>query len=273
MPPCDKQQPESLDSTTWTAIDELAITIHGQRDIDMLQTATLKGIEGLVPHRIAMFDLIELDSHGVPAYIHPVCTSMDERAIKDYYERYAAMDYTTWSFDLGKVGVYRDLDLVDVARRDTTPIYREWMEPQDVYFGCTATLACHERPLGSITLFRERAAGDFTDLELTVLLKVARHASIALDNLCPRGIKLEAQNNTGPLDDLIATHGIQPREAEVLRLMLAGKTNRQMADELFISESTVKKHVNAVYRKLGVKNRLGLMAAVRDIDRRSDPGE
>lgn len=266
MPPCDKPSLPSIEGSVWNAIDELALAVHGQRDIDALQATTLKGIAELVPHRIAMFDLIELDAHGVPAYVHPACTGMDGRAIDDYYERYAAMDYTTWSFDLTKVGVYRDLDLVDVTRRDATPIYREWMEPQGVYFGCTATLACHGRPLGSITLFRERAAGDFTDLELAVILKVARHVSVSLDNLYPQGIKLGEQDDASPLDALTKARGIQPREANVLRLMLAGKTNRQMAEELFISESTVKKHVNAVYRKLGVKNRLGLMAAVRELE-------
>ena len=48
---------------------------------------------------------------------------------------------------------------------------------------------------------------------------------------------------------------------------LDGKTNKQMANELFISESTVKKHVNAIYRKLGVSNRLGLMTATQNIPR------
>lgn len=40
-----------------------------------------------------------------------------------------------------------------------------------------------------------------------------------------------------------------------------------MANALFISESTVKKHVNAIYRKLGVSNRLGLMTAMQNIPR------
>ena len=266
MPPCDKHQTVELTSTTWDSLNELALTLHEQRDIDAFQAQTLKGVAGLVPHRIAMFDLIEQDRHGAPVYIHPASRGMDAQALGDYYDRYAAMDYTTWSFDLHRVGVYRDLDLVDVERRDATPIYREWMEPQGVYFGCTATLAHAETPLGSITLFREHEAGDFTDDELEALFEIARHVSIALANLYPGGIKISASSAFDPLDDLIAAHDIQPREAEILRLMLVGKTNRQMADELFISESTVKKHVNAVYRKLGVKNRLGLMSAVREIE-------
>lgn len=267
MPPCNKQQTIELDSTTWTALNELALAIHASHGVDMLQKETLEGTTGLVPHRIAMFDLIEAASSDAPRYVHPASSGMDDRALNDYYNRYAAMDYTTWSFDLHKVGVYRDLDLVDVERRDATPIYRKWMEPQGVYFGCTATLAHNDSPLGSITLFRERTAGDFTDTELAILLEIARHASLALANLYPRGIKLTQTEDTNHLNAFITEHNIQPREAEVMRLMLGGKTNKQMANELFISESTVKKHVSAIYRKLGVSNRLGLMTATQNIPR------
>ena len=93
------------------------------------------------------------------------------------------------------------------------------------------------------------------------------HASLALANLYPRGIKLTQTEDTNQLNAFITEHNIQPREAEVMRLMLDGKTNKQMANELFISESTVKKHVNAIYRKLGVSNRLGLMTATQNIPR------
>lgn len=60
--------------------------------------------------------------------------------------------------------------------------------------------------------------------------------------------------------NLVENAGINPREAEILQLMIDGCTNRQMAATLFISESTVKKYVNAIYHKLGVSNRMGLAA-------------
>ncbi len=46
------------------------------------------------------------------------------------------------------------------------------------------------------------------------------------------------------------------RELEVLRLIAEGKSNREIAKELFISEKTVKNHVHNIYRKLGVDDRL-----------------
>lgn len=45
------------------------------------------------------------------------------------------------------------------------------------------------------------------------------------------------------------------REVEVLRLMAAGRTNQQIADELVISTGTVKSHVKRVLRKLRATNR------------------
>jgi LuxR family maltose regulon positive regulatory protein len=46
------------------------------------------------------------------------------------------------------------------------------------------------------------------------------------------------------------------RELEVLRLIVAGLSNPQIAQELVIAVSTVKSHVNHIYGKLGVKNRI-----------------
>lgn len=51
------------------------------------------------------------------------------------------------------------------------------------------------------------------------------------------------------------------REAEVLGLVVAGRTNPEIARELFLGVSTVKSHVNAVFAKLGVTDRRAAIAA------------
>ena len=48
---------------------------------------------------------------------------------------------------------------------------------------------------------------------------------------------------------------LSEREREVLDLIAAGSTNREIAEQLFLSPHTVKEHTSAVYRKLGVRNR------------------
>jgi DNA-binding NarL/FixJ family response regulator len=48
---------------------------------------------------------------------------------------------------------------------------------------------------------------------------------------------------------------LSPREIEVLRLIVAGRTNREIADELVLSVRTVERHILHVYEKLGARNR------------------
>jgi DNA-binding CsgD family transcriptional regulator/tetratricopeptide (TPR) repeat protein len=58
----------------------------------------------------------------------------------------------------------------------------------------------------------------------------------------------------------IAAGGLSEREAQVLRLVATGKTNRAIADELYISEKTVARHVSNIFDKLGVSSRAGATA-------------
>ncbi len=51
------------------------------------------------------------------------------------------------------------------------------------------------------------------------------------------------------------TAGFTPREVEVLGLVAAGMTNAQVAQRLFLSPRTVQRHLNSIYRKLGVSSR------------------
>ncbi|MEC4676308.1 MAG: helix-turn-helix transcriptional regulator, partial [Nitrospirota bacterium] len=49
------------------------------------------------------------------------------------------------------------------------------------------------------------------------------------------------------------------RETEVINLIIKGKSTREMAESLFISESTIKTHLRHIYDKAGVKNRIELL--------------
>ena len=49
--------------------------------------------------------------------------------------------------------------------------------------------------------------------------------------------------------------GLSQREVEVLRLVALGKSNREIGDELVITEGTVRRHVSNVYQKIGANNR------------------
>jgi LuxR family transcriptional regulator, maltose regulon positive regulatory protein len=59
---------------------------------------------------------------------------------------------------------------------------------------------------------------------------------------------------------------LSEREREVLQLIAAGKTNRQIASELFVGVGTVKTPLNHLYRKLDAHSRTQAVARARDLD-------
>jgi NarL family two-component system response regulator LiaR len=49
--------------------------------------------------------------------------------------------------------------------------------------------------------------------------------------------------------------GVTPRELEILELIAAGLSNREIAERIFVSENTVKTHLSRLFDKLGAKRR------------------
>ena len=66
------------------------------------------------------------------------------------------------------------------------------------------------------------------------------------------------------LAERMGTEDLTPREAEVLEQIVSGKSNKEIASELAITEATVKTHINTLLSKLGVADRTqAATAAIR----------
>lgn len=102
-----------------------------------------------------------------------------------------------------------------------------------------------------------------------VLASMQSGASSHIDKTAPIGellqaIKLSANKplsfTARKLTDAIAAKnkgvGLTPREIEILEKLPSGDTILQMAAALFVTESTIKTHLSAIYRKLNAENRV-----------------
>lgn len=104
-----------------------------------------------------------------------------------------------------------------------------------------------------------------------------REAVTALESLLALGAHAEAERARRVVDATptgsLAVHGVTAREREVLGLVADGLTNRQIAEQLVVSEHTIHRHVSNVMRKLGARSRTAAATqAVREglLERRGD---
>lgn len=75
-------------------------------------------------------------------------------------------------------------------------------------------------------------------------------------------IKNQSKNNSKEIDSLI--NELTNRQREVYDLIINGKTNKEIIAELFIEQSTLKSHINQIYRKLNIKTRSELKSKLND---------
>ncbi len=99
-------------------------------------------------------------------------------------------------------------------------------------------------------------------LAMKLLRRIAQEEEAVPREVPPTNEAAEEEPRRSPTAPLPS--GLTPRETEVLGHLARGKTNRQIGEELHLSLSTVKRHLECIISKLGVSDRT--QAAVRAIE-------
>lgn len=81
-----------------------------------------------------------------------------------------------------------------------------------------------------------------------------------------RVLKLQVDGNSANIrEEHFNRHNLTKTEREICQMIIVGKSNKEIADVLHISEETVKKHIYNTFRKLKVKNRAALIYKLQSI--------
>lgn len=98
---------------------------------------------------------------------------------------------------------------------------------------------------------REEQQANKNQLEVLVKQKMDQYLAMIHEK--------ENSSEDNQVIDFCKYYQMTKRESEILRLVLKGKKNQEIADELFISVGTVKSHIYSIYKKLAVDRRSQLM--------------
>ena len=170
-------------------------------------------------------------------------------------------DYRARTGDLRAVTMS---DVIGRRRYHELPIFREYFRPAGIDYmidlGLPTTLRRHR----SFILFREAGAGDFCERDRGVLEMLRPHlyrleAHAALRRRLSEALRAQ----DGDDDESNVYADLTAREREIIELVAEGKTNAQIAAQLWVAPSTVKKHLEHVYEKLGVGGRTAAATLAR----------
>jgi DNA-binding CsgD family transcriptional regulator len=131
-------------------------------------------------------------------------------------------------------------------------LYTDYLRPTAIEYQIAFKLSSATDQILGISLCRSRM--DFTETERAVLAALAGPLDRAMLRAANRqralaALKAATESTDGD------TYNLTERELEILRLVSDGRTNRAIANSIGTSPRTVAKHLENIYRKLGVTSR------------------
>jgi NarL family two-component system response regulator LiaR len=103
----------------------------------------------------------------------------------------------------------------------------------------------------SLEIYGGLVAAVFATLGIWLGLKLTRHT----ETVVVREVEVPAPLNFVRDQNKLEALGITPRELEILELIAAGLSNKEIAERVYVSENTVKTHSSRVFDKLGARRR------------------
>ena len=194
------------------------------------------------------------------------------------------VESTTSMHGTGKKNVRLELAALDFVRPEKNQ-YAYLLEGRDhdwIYQGTERVVLLSGLPMGLYTLRAKAANNDgiWNENELSIQIRVRPPfleqygffiliggllavLTVVFLRARRRSRRLRNAHIPDNLDLILEKFAISKREAEIVRLLLVGKTNKEIEAQLFIALATVKIHVHNIFRKIKVGNRLQLLLRIQ----------
>lgn len=229
-----------------TALLDLVGEVMGLLDIDELRQGILEAFHRAMPLRWS--SLNEVGPGGVVALVEPY---MDEV----WHARFAELAHENpilqrWQRTLdGRA--YRFSDVTTREQLEATRLYQEVYVPNEIHHQMAFALPSDQERILAIVL--HRSDRDFSDEERDFCNRARPFLIQAYRNAVAHGEA--AEQTPAALEKVLVAKGLTIREAQVLKLVALGGSNRDVGARLELSDRTVQKHLERAFRKLGVATR------------------
>lgn len=245
----------TLEKNDFSLLSHIIYMIYNTNDLDQMRVQFLNLVKYIIPFATANFFLVKCDNEEKYSLSSPVnVNSLNnlelQKILEDYMKHCSELDCTHWICEAKKNIAYRTTDYVSEASLESTPYYKQMLLPYNVQYGAQIVLSHQEHCVGLCTLYRLKSDRNFSDNEMFFLDIIKEHLSVKLYKTMFS--KVTQENNVNNYEE---KYNLTKREGEILKMLLNGLDYCRITEELFITENTLRKHLQNLYAKIGIKSR------------------
>lgn len=229
-----------------------------EASVDEYRQAVFEALESLVPFACGV-SFIMLNEADDKRHVKPISYkwSPDAPSFEEMSAKAIRLgkSYPYRSLEWRKESlVFRDTDVLSEEFLQSSDFYQQVRKPIGMHYSCKLWLVKNNLLLGKFGLLRPKEMGNFTDLELMKLRCIEPHVAQRLYQFHP-------QNDENQRIRMVLKQrfGLTEREIQITGLLCRGWSNRQISERVNSAESTVKKHVYVICKKMNVPNRASVM--------------
>ena len=237
--------------------NNIVYSIYSKQQFDEMKNCVLKGILALIPCTFASF-LTCKTSDGYKSLCSPVCYPETYTPVERLYLQLEQNDLSKWMCDESESDVFRITDLLSEEERRNNIIYQKCYLPYNLKYSVYSNLVHKGIPLGVLSLYRANDMNDFGENDMFLLKSLSKHINSRFYQEQAKTDSMEEKSKHRAIA-FSSEYGLTMRELEIFLALSSEENNQTLANRLFISESTLKKHLQSLYRKTNVNRKLELI--------------
>lgn len=249
---------DNLKENDWNVVNDILLEIYSMDNVNEIAVKFLQLIRALISYSQAYF--IIFDEEQKIDTQNSAFDGVSEENKSKYVNYFYEVDYVKHMFGFSKTMVFKDTDIMEDEIREKTEFYQGFLRPQNIPYGEGILLVKGGKILGLLNLFRSKELGDFKGKDIRILEVFKNHLTNILYSTSKESSATDGRKSVSIKD--IEGYNLSKREKEIMDLMLQGDTNEEIGEKLFITISTVKKHVYNIFTKMGINSRIQLMKLV-----------
>ncbi len=245
----------SFSTSDWMIIVQTIYRINCVRSLDEFMHQVLDDIEIQIPYSRGVFNLAHLDKTNLSSS-KSIANGINDSDLHAFEEYLASSPFLMGLCLSPYSSVSLGSGTTQYHLKTASPIVKRII-PDSPDHTIVVTLNNQNMLYGYILLYRNEDMQAFSQRDISILDILKNHIALQLH-------KLYILNRRNIVDHefLVARlrkkYNLTPRQAQVAVLVFDGVSDNDICSTLFFAPSTLKKHLNSIYTKLGVNCRLDL---------------